>query len=63
MKIDKKQLIIYIGIIAIIGIVIISYILSKTEDEKIKYNELQIETTKTEENLKEVLSVADAVCI
>lgn len=48
MKTDKKQLIVYIGIFAIVVIVIISYILSKTE-EKTNYEQLQTEETQTEE--------------
>ena len=57
MKLDKKQIIIYIGVIAIIIFVIISYIINKTE-EKGAYEELQIEPIKTEQiNNKEKIKV------
>lgn len=49
MKIDKKQLIIYLAIFAIIVIVIIAYIISKNENEEINYEELQIYNTKVED--------------
>ncbi len=48
MKLDKKQIVIYIGIVSIILFVIISYVINKTE-EKTNYEELQINVNKTEE--------------
>ena len=49
MKTDKKQLLIYIGIISIVGVVVVSYIINKTEDENNNYDQIQLETTKTSE--------------